>query len=230
MKTNRRMSIVVAAGLLSLGGLAIAAPALAGLGPSGPGPSGPARTATANPGDRGQGMGYGHGMGSGYGMGYGDGSCMGLDVTAEQGTLTGAQQATLVSMAWEEKVAHDLYVRFADRYDAVVFDRIATAENRHLAAIRTLLARYGITDPTAGLPAGTFTDPAAQASYDRLLAQGNASLSAALAVGQQVEREDIAALKAALNGLTAADVTQVYNNLLTTSERHLTAFTRWPTR
>ncbi|MCM4081217.1 DUF2202 domain-containing protein [Paractinoplanes hotanensis] len=230
MKTiTRRTATLVAAGALGLGGLAVAAPALAGAGPFGPGHS---ITATAQP--SGPGMGYGSGMGSGYrygmGSGFGDGTCMGSAVTAQQGTLTAAQKSTLASMAQEEKLAHDLYVAFAARYDAVVFDHIAAAESQHLTAVRTLLQRYAVSDPTANRPAGTFTDPAVQATYDKLLAQGKQNLSAALAAGQQVERTDIADLKTALTDLTAPDVKQVYANLLTASERHLAAFTRWANR
>jgi hypothetical protein len=220
---TRRTATLVAAGALGLGGLA--APALAGAGPFGPGPS---STATADPST--PGMGHGYGMGSGRGSGFGDGTCMGLGVTAQQGTLTEAQKTELASMSQEEKLARDLYVAFAARYDAAVFDHIAAAESRHLTLVRELLQRYGVNDPTANQPAGTFTGPAVQAIYDKLLAQGKQSLSAALAVGQQVERTDIADLKAALNGLTAPDVKQIYTNLLAASERHLTAFTRWSNR
>jgi len=226
MKTiTRRTATLVAAGALGLGGLAVAAPALAGAGAFGPGPS---STATANPYGYRYAMGHGHGMGAGFG----GGACMGLGlgVTAEQGTLTAAQKTTLASMAQEEKLAHDLYVAFAARYDAVVFDHIAAAETQHLVAVRALLQRYGVTDPKANQPAGAFTDPAVQAGYDKLLAQGNGSRSAALAVAQQVEREDITALTAALDGLTAPDATQVYTSLLAASRHHLTAFTHWSAR
>ncbi|MEV4346499.1 DUF2202 domain-containing protein [Actinoplanes sp. NPDC049596] len=222
MKTvTRRTATLVAAGALGLGGLAVAAPALAGVGPFGPGPS-----STAPAGSSAPGRGFGYGMGSGFA----DGTCMGQGVTAQQGTVTDAQETTLASMAQEEKLAHDLYAAFATRYDAAVFDHVAVAENQHLTAVRTLLQRYAVTDPTANQPAGTFTDPAVQATYDKLLAQGNQSLSGALAAGQQVEDTDIADLKAALNALTALDVKQVYTYLLAASERHLTAFTRWANR
>jgi hypothetical protein len=219
--TRRTATTLVAAGVLSLGGLAVGVPALAGVGPFGPGPSSAAIADPPTPG-----MGRGYGMGSGLG---GD-TCMGQGVTAEQGTLTGAQKATLASMAQEEQLAHDLYVEFAARYDAMVFDHIAVAESRHLAMVRTLLQRYGVADPTVNRPAGTFSDPAVQSTYDKLLAQGKQSRSAALAAGQQVERAGIVGLKAALDGLTAPDVKQVYTNLISGSERHLTAFTRWVNR
>jgi hypothetical protein len=226
--TTRRAVILVAAGALGLGGLAIAAPALAGAGPFG-NPT----VAASNPGAGWHGgMGMGSGMGSGSGMRTGarDGSCLDPAVTAAQGTLTEQQKTTLVAMAQEEKLAHDLYTGFADKYDAVIFDRIAVAETRHLTAVRTLLARYGIADPTAGKPAGQFSDPAVQATYDRLLAQGNADQAAALKVGLTVEQTDIADLTKALDGLSAPDVTQLYTNLRTASQHHLTAFQNWSTR
>jgi hypothetical protein len=69
-----------------------------------------------------------------------------------------------------------------------------------------------------------------QASYNTLLAQGRASEAAALRVGQTVERTDIADLLAALNGLTAPDVRQVYTHLLAASHHHLAAFERWSVR
>jgi hypothetical protein len=151
-------------------------------------------------------------------------------VTAAQGTLTAAQRATLAGMAEEEKLAGDLYEAFADRYDAMVFDRIARAEDQHLAAVRFLLDRYGVPDPTAGRAVGSFADPSVQSTYDRLVAQGSAGLRAALDVGAAVERTDIADLRSASTGLTAPDVRQVYDRLLAASERHLAAFGHWSPR
>lgn len=233
--TTRRAAVLVTAGALGLGGLAVAAPALAGAGPFGQ-PT--VATSEPGPGWRGGGMGSGNGMGMGPGGGMGagmsttarDGSCGGPAVTAAKGTLTEQQKTTLAAMAQEEKLAHDLYTAFAGKYAAVVFDRIAASETQHLTAVRTLLARYGLADPTAGKPAGQFSDPAVQASYDKLLAQGQASQAAALQAGQTVEKADIADLQAALNGLTAPDVQQVYTHLLTASQHHLTAFQNWSAR
>jgi hypothetical protein len=231
--TTRRAAILVAAGAVGLGGLAVAAPAIAGGGPSGQ----PTVAASdPGPGWRGNGMGMRMGMGPGGGMGAGmgimarDGSCGGLAVTEAQGTLTEQQKTTLATMAQEEKLAHDLYTAFAGSYPAVVFDRIAVSETQHLTAVRTLLDRYGLTDPTAGEAAGQFSDPAVQARYDKLLAQGRAGQAAALQVGQIVEKVDIADLQAALSGLTAPDVRQVYTHLLTASQHHSTAFQNWSTR
>ena len=175
----------------------------------------------AEPGD-----GYGPGSGGrstsqNGGYGPGNGGCL-LDTPS--GTLTEAQRSTLQANAQEEKLAHDLYTEFAARYDDPVFDRIAASETRHLEAFRTLLTRYGIADPTAGLAAGRFSDPTVQATYDRLLAEGLTGEPAALGVGRTVETTDIADLRAAAQGLTAPDVQRVYQQLLSASQQHLAAF------
>lgn len=225
MNTKRAMLGVAAAGAIAVGVLAV--PAVAGAGPFG---------------DDSPGMGIGMGRGTGMGTGAADGLRMGasrngtagtcamIDGVA-QGTLTEAEKSTLQAMAEEEKLAGDLYQAFAGRYPAAaVFERIAAAEDQHLAAVRTLLDRYGLADPTAGQAAGAFTTASVQATYDRLLAQGLQNQTAALAVGRQVEQADIAALQQAATSLDAPDVLRVYQHLLAASRQHLAAFTAWPAR
>jgi hypothetical protein len=222
-RKTRLATAVVAGGMLAAGAVAIAAPAIAGAGPFG----NPAVSSSWS----GPGSGAGPGAaGNGMGRALRDGSCLPPSTGVPSGTLSEQQKTTLASMAQEEKLAGDLYQAFADKYPAVVFDRIAAAEDQHLDAVRTLLTRYGLSDPTAGKPAGQFSDATMQATYDRLLAEGSANQSAAFGVGQQVERTDIADLQRALSGLDAADVTRVYRHLLAASQQHLTAFTTWATR
>ncbi|HEX5997476.1 MAG TPA: DUF2202 domain-containing protein [Jiangellales bacterium] len=232
---KRFLVIAITVGAVGLG---VAVPAVAGLGPfgrpgstaAGPGPGwDDGAGAGPNTMDR-NGMGQnGAGMSCAKGTGEQarDGSCLDGSGLPAQGELTVQQEATLIAMAAEEKLAHDLYGAFAAEYDAVIFDRIALAETQHLTIVRALLARYGLTDPTADLADSQFGDPTVQATYDRLLAQGQASLTAALQVGRTVEQTDINHLRAALDGLDAPDVTQVYQNLLRASQHHLAAFERW---
>jgi hypothetical protein len=251
---NRKARVtagLLTAGVLGVGALAVAAPAIAGNGSfgspmvaatdDGRGPGGygngmgPGGMGTGGLGPGGMGMsgtggpGMGLGGAGGPGMGAGDGAC-GMLLNVPSGTLTDAQKRTLAAMAEEEKLAGDLYRAFAEKYPAAIFSRIAVAEDRHLAAVRTLLTRYALTDPTAGKAAGQFTTAATKATYDRLLAQGLRSEDAALAVGQQVEKADVAELQSALTRVTAADVRQVYQHLLNASRQHLTAFTTWSDR
>ncbi|PWI12708.1 rubrerythrin family protein [Streptomyces sp. Act143] len=222
MKRNIRIATAVTAGALAIGGVLAVGPVTAGTGGAAP-----VAEQTMSQGVMADAPHHGrHHGGDMGGIRQHDGTCGGAAL-AEQGTLTAAQKATLASMAEEEKLAHDLYAAFAERYDVRVFERIAAAETQHLTAVRTLLDRYDIADPTADRQTGEFTDPAVQATHDRLLKQGDDSLRAALKTGRTVETDDIAALTRALSGLTAPDTRQVYTHLLAASERHLTAFEHW---
>jgi hypothetical protein len=176
----------------------------------------------------GAGPAYGRGNGqgrNGQGAGMqGRGAGMGADLTGvASGTLTATQKTKLAAMAEEEKLAHDLYVAFGDKY-GTPFSRITNAETRHLTEVRIVLKRYAITDPTAGKAAGTFATTSTQQLYNKLLAQGTASVDGANSAARAVESTDLTDLKAAATGVTAPDVTQVYKNLLAASQRHLVAF------
>jgi hypothetical protein len=153
-------------------------------------------------------------------------TCATAAAVASTTKLTTAQAADLAAMAEEEKVARDLYRAFAARYPSPVWDNIAAAEASHLAAVRTLLTRYGIADPTAGRAEGSFASTAAAAMYEKLLAHGSASEVAAFGVGRTVELDDIAKLDAAVARATQPDVRQVYTNLRRGSVQHLRAFER----
>jgi hypothetical protein len=127
-------------------------------------------------------------------------------------------------MAQEEKLAHDVYVALAADTQDPRFTRIAAAESRHLAEVRALLTRYGIADPTAGKADGVFASDAIQQQYKDLVARGSASLDAALAVGRDIEKADLADLGKAGSDITAQDVSTVYTRLSNGSRMHLRAF------
>lgn len=185
----------------------------------------------------GQGMGQGRGAGRG-GAGYGPGADAGAGMRQQMsagdisstlpasGTLTTAQKQQLAAMAEEEKLAHDVYTALGDRTGDARFTRIAASEQQHLAMVRVLLTRYGVTDPTQGLDAGEFATAATTKVYTDYVSKGSASLEAALGVGRTIESADIADLKAAVNGLDAPDVTTVYERLAVASSHHLAAFSR----
>ncbi|MEV0743278.1 DUF2202 domain-containing protein [Streptomyces sp. NPDC050549] len=227
MKRNAKLATAVAAAAAVVtGGILVAGPATAdAAGGRTPATQSTTQTSMMN----GQQHSYRHG-GEGTGVGDGNGPCSltgTAATTAPSGTLSAAQKTTLAHMAEEEKLAHDLYTAFAARYDAPVFDRIAAAETRHLDAVRTLLDRYDVNDPTADKAAGDFTDTTVQATYDRLLKQGTGSVDGALRAGLTFETDDIAALTQARSGLDAPDVEQVYANLLAASRMHQAAFGHW---
>jgi hypothetical protein len=238
MNTRTRIAATITGGAAVVALLA-ATPSIAATGPTGA--TQPTSAAIANQhnaqqmGDcdgTGAGPGYGrvngqgrNGQGAGMqsrGARMGAGMGAGL-INVPSGTLTATQKAKLAAMAEEEKLAHDLYVVFGDKY-GTPFSRITNAETRHLAEVRIVLKRYAITDPTAGKAAGTFATASTQQLYNKLLAQGTASVDGANTAARTVESTDITDLKAAATGVTAPDVTQVYKNLLSASQRHLVAF------
>ena len=237
MSTRTRVAAAITGGVAVVAVL-VAAPSVAAGDPSGvvqPGPgNGPNQQSAQQTGvcdgtaaGRGNGMGRnGRGAGmQGRGAGMGAGIRMRSDLTSvASGTLTAAQKNTLAAMAEEEKLAHDLYVAFADKYGTRVFTRIPNAETQHLEEVRILLERYAVADPTVGQAVGVFSTTSAQQQYNKLLAQGTASVDAAYAAARTVETIDITDLKAATAGVTAPDVLQVYKNLLAGSQRHLVAF------
>ena len=108
--------------------------------------------------------------------------------------------ADLVFSREEERMAGDLYRLFAEQYPGQkVFQHIPRSEDRHFDHVGALLTTYGITDPSAGLPAGTYADPAIQQLYDQWKAQGLQSEQAALQVGVELENRDISDLQAIMD-------------------------------
>lgn len=132
----------------------------------------------------------------------------------------------LTHMREEERLARDLYTALAAKYSqAPPFVNIARSEQVHFDMMGLLLTRYGVADPSAGKNPGTYTDPALQSLYDKLLASGSESLARADDVGIGVENLDIADLKAAIGQTGQADVKAAFINLMNGSQNHLAAFT-----
>lgn len=139
------------------------------------------------------------------------------------GSLTDVERAGLLRMREEEKLARDVYTTLGDLWGLRTFDNITAAEETHMAAVATLLDRYGLADPAAGRAVGSFTDPAIQALYDQLVAQGRRSATEALAVGAAIEELDIVDLRE--RATAVVDIALVYADLERGSRNHLRAFT-----
>jgi hypothetical protein len=129
----------------------------------------------------------------------------------------------LLFMLEEENLARDVYQTLYDRWGHATFANIAQAEQTHMDAVRTLLDRYDVEAP-ADDAVGVFADSEIQGLYDSLVGQGSESLVSALRVGALIEEIDILDLEAYIAGTEAADVIQVYENLLRGSRNHLRAF------
>lgn len=234
MRTKRIVAVALAAGVVGAG--AVVTPMVLAADDD-PTPYGPRWDGDGGRGwmqermqERGMGPGMMQGRGRGQmqdrGMGpgtRGDAGCLLAD--AEQGTLTDAQEQELLAQAEHEKLARDTYVAYFESTGDYRFERVAASEEQHLEAIRMLLDRYDLTDPTAGLDEGEFRSGAVEGTYQEYLAEGD-DLESALEVAQGIERDDIADLGKASEGLDAPDVEQVYEHQIRASEHHLAAFSR----
>ncbi len=145
-----------------------------------------------------------------------------LPAPAIGSTLTQAEIDSLRWMREEEKLAHDVYVTFADAWGLQIFTNIARSEQSHTDAVKTLLDRYDIADPSEGRGVGEFTDPAIQSLYDELVARGLQSSASALDVGATIEDLDIVDLQQRASA--TPDIDLVYDNLELGSRNHLRAF------
>ncbi len=143
------------------------------------------------------------------------------------GTITAAEEAGLVFMREEEKLAHDVYVALDNIWQHNTFENISISEWTHTEAVLLLLERYAIPDPVGTNPMGVFTDAALQGLYDVLAARGSASFIDALMVGAEVEEIDLIDLEDRLAEVSENDdIVMVYENLMKGSRNHLRAFVR----
>jgi hypothetical protein len=138
-------------------------------------------------------------------------------------TLNDTEVAGLVWMLEEEKLAHDVYASLYDTWGVRTFANISDSEAQHMAAVQSVLERYGVTVPSLG-GVGVFNDSTLQTLYDDLIAKGNISLEEALRVGAFIEEIDIADLDTRSAQTSNSDILTVYDNLNRGSRNHLRSF------
>ncbi len=150
-------------------------------------------------------------------------SALGLALAGQpSGELTASEKEGLLYMAEEEKLAGDVYLALNEKWNLRVFDNIGKAERTHEAAVKTLLERYSLPDPTKG--AGEFSNETLQGLYDDLVIRGSSSVKDALQVGAAIEEIDILDLEERMAQTDREDILLVYANLKRGSENHLRAF------
>lgn len=145
------------------------------------------------------------------------------------GTVTVSTPTTLslpdlIAGYEEERMAHDLYVAAAERWNLPVFTHIAAAEVRHAAALQQLAGTVAATLP-ANEP-GVYTTAEIQSMYHQLLALIQGSETGALQAGALVEETDIMDLRSLKATATDAATLTVLSNLERASIHHLNAFVR----
>lgn len=143
---------------------------------------------------------------------------------ASDTTLSKIEKEGLAFMREEEKMAYDVYTVLYNRWGLTSFLNISQSESSHMAAVKTLLDRYGLVDPAAGKGAGEYSSPVIQNLYDLLVLQGDSSSVKALTVGALIEEVDIRDLKEQLLSSSRTDIQNVYQNLMRGSRNHLSSF------
>lgn len=152
-----------------------------------------------------------------------DQNALGQALTGEpSGGLSKEESEGLLYMVEEEKLAGDVYSALNEKWNLRVFSNIIPAERTHEAAVKTLLTRYSLPDPT--LEMGKFSNETLQKLHDDLVVQGSISEEQALMVGAAIEEIDIKDLEERVSRTDRADIQLVYANLKRGSENHLRAF------
>lgn len=140
------------------------------------------------------------------------------------GELSEAESQGIVFMREEEKLARDVYLTLYEKWNLAILNNIASAEQTHMEAVKTLMDRYGLDDPAADQDVGEFTNQDLQTLYDQLVEQGSKSLVDALNVGAAIEEIDILDLQKYLAQTDKADIEIVYESLMKGSRNHLRSF------
>ena len=137
----------------------------------------------------------------------------------------------LLFMREEEELARDLYLDIYENKNnsLTVFKNISdNAEMQHAEAIRLLLEKYLIEDPSTG-QRNSYNDTELQALYNNLFAlASNGDTLAALKVGALVEETDTRDINAHKDLVSTEhlDIISTYDNLLCGSRNHLRAFAK----
>jgi len=145
-----------------------------------------------------------------------------MNKKGDVGILTSEEEAGLLFMREEEKLARDVYLVLLDKWGLRVFENIAASEQRHMDAVLYLLGKYGLDDPV--LAPGFFQNTDLQDLYDDLVAKGEKSIVDAIDVGILIEETDIEDIEDLIGQTDKKDIIQVYTNLLDGSYSHLEAF------
>jgi hypothetical protein len=126
--------------------------------------------------------------------------------------LTAYEKEGILLMREEEKLAHDVYSFFVEKYNIPIFRNIKQSEVMHQKSMIWLMEKYDIKDPSFE-EQGKFNNKELQKLYDRLTVQGN-TLIEALKIGAYIEELDIFDLKKLMKKTDNEDILRVYSRLL----------------
>lgn len=139
--------------------------------------------------------------------------------------ISSDEEAGLIFMREEEKLARDVYHTLYDIWGLTVFNNIAKSEQTHTDTMKMLLDKYQIADPVLDDSIGVFTDYHFTEVFEALVAKGSESLESALQVGAQIEDLDMKDIVESIEVIEGNDdIIMVYEELLKGSRNHLRSF------
>ncbi|NPA67528.1 MAG: DUF2202 domain-containing protein [Chlorobi bacterium] len=154
------------------------------------------------------------------------------DKTAENSTveaqitntgLTETEKNDLLRLREEEKLARDVYLYAADKYNFFTFNNISKSEQQHMTQVLNILTAYGLNDP-ASESRGVFNNKELQEIYDNLTAKVDNSLLDALITGAIIEDLDIHDIKTFISRAENPEVIDMYKRIVCGSRNHMRAF------
>lgn len=140
--------------------------------------------------------------------------------------LSAAEEAEVLYLREEEKLARDVYLTLAERWQLPIFSNIARAEQKHMDLVYRVIEIYGLVDPIADDTIGVFSNVDLGVLYDDYVVAGAEDLIAALTVGATIEEMDLADLYDLIEFTDNRHITLVAHNLAKGSRNHLRAFLR----
>ena len=143
-------------------------------------------------------------------------------VEMENINLTNEDNAALLFMLEEEKLARDTYTYLEDLWELNQFSNIKKSEQSHMNAVIGLLDQYDISYSL--LAYGEFNNPDIQKLYDQFIEYGSENKANALEVGANIEDLDIVDLAKFIDATTNSAMIQVFESLQCGSRNHLRSF------
>lgn len=143
-------------------------------------------------------------------------------VEMENINLTNEDNAALLFMLEEEKLARDTYTYLEDLWGINQFSNIKISEQSHMNAVIVLLDQYDISYTL--LSYGEFNNPEIQKLYDQFIDYGSENKAKALEVGANIEDLDIVDLANFIDATSNNAMIQVFESLQCGSRNHLRSF------
>ena len=141
--------------------------------------------------------------------------------------MSGDEIASLKYARQQTKLARDVYQALERRWGSGMFSTLARSESRQTAQAKSLLSRYRVRDPVAGMPEGRFADPSFERLYRSYVRQGQWSRWDARSAALRMEKGAIRAFRARLLSAANPDLRRLLSQLQQVSTSHAHTLEHW---